>query len=332
METSMRKLLTFLIALSAIIFAVVSPVSAQGFNGGGFNVGLGPFASGAVAALRLPTFSPALLPHPWQSIPRTRPRTPIWSAALWPMASSPASMSGSGSGSSACGVGSFDALYIFATNTTVGSNATLAGLNLCGTSFTITVNGSPALTADQGWAAFASLTTDYLDTGFNPFTATSPNFTINSAHFAIWNNTNITGDAAMGTGNTTSFNHMYPQFSAGTFYSRLDDASASGPYTISNPQALLVGNRSSSSAVQAYGNTGSGFGSLSGPSTSTAGSAVNNATMQILRQNGATNSGSYQLGAASFGGSLSSGNVTSYYGRMKTYMTAVGVCGVITCP
>jgi hypothetical protein len=41
----MRKFLTFLIALAAIIFAVVSPSSAQGFNGGGFNVGLGPFAS-----------------------------------------------------------------------------------------------------------------------------------------------------------------------------------------------------------------------------------------------------------------------------------------------
>src|SRR5258708_7802345 len=42
----MRKLLTFLIALAAIVVAVVSPVSAQGFNGGGFNVGQGPFASG----------------------------------------------------------------------------------------------------------------------------------------------------------------------------------------------------------------------------------------------------------------------------------------------
>jgi hypothetical protein len=45
----MRKLLTFLIALGAIVFAIVSPVSAQGFNGGGFNMGLGPFASGGFA-------------------------------------------------------------------------------------------------------------------------------------------------------------------------------------------------------------------------------------------------------------------------------------------
>jgi hypothetical protein len=42
----MRRLLTFLIALSANVVAVVSPVSAQGFNGGGFNIGLGPFTSG----------------------------------------------------------------------------------------------------------------------------------------------------------------------------------------------------------------------------------------------------------------------------------------------
>jgi hypothetical protein len=42
----MRKLLILLIALSANVVEVVSPVSAQGFNGGGFNVGLGPFAAG----------------------------------------------------------------------------------------------------------------------------------------------------------------------------------------------------------------------------------------------------------------------------------------------
>ena len=40
----MRKLLTLSVVLGAIVFAVVSPASAQGFNGGGFNVGLGPFA------------------------------------------------------------------------------------------------------------------------------------------------------------------------------------------------------------------------------------------------------------------------------------------------
>jgi hypothetical protein len=45
METTMRKLLTFLIALGAVVFAIVSPASAQGFNGGGFNIGLGPFAA-----------------------------------------------------------------------------------------------------------------------------------------------------------------------------------------------------------------------------------------------------------------------------------------------
>jgi hypothetical protein len=35
----MRKLLTLWIALAAIVFAVCSPVSAQGFNGGCFNCG-----------------------------------------------------------------------------------------------------------------------------------------------------------------------------------------------------------------------------------------------------------------------------------------------------
>jgi Alpha-L-arabinofuranosidase B, catalytic len=47
----MRKLLTFLIALAEIVVAVYSPVSAQGFNGGGFNVGIGPFAAGGALVL-----------------------------------------------------------------------------------------------------------------------------------------------------------------------------------------------------------------------------------------------------------------------------------------
>jgi hypothetical protein len=41
----MRKLLTLSAFLGAAVFAVVSPASAQGFNEGGFNIGLGPFAS-----------------------------------------------------------------------------------------------------------------------------------------------------------------------------------------------------------------------------------------------------------------------------------------------
>jgi hypothetical protein len=50
----MRKLLTFLIALAGIVLGVCSPSSAQGFNGGGFNIGLGPFASGGGAPIVAP--------------------------------------------------------------------------------------------------------------------------------------------------------------------------------------------------------------------------------------------------------------------------------------
>jgi hypothetical protein len=321
----MRKLLTFLIALSANIVAVVSPVSAQGFNGGGFNVGLGPFASGG-GCTQATNFLARVTAA---SLTIDSTHTTAYTNLICGLVTDgiiTGSMSGAGSGSSACGAGSFDGLYIFATNTTSGTNTTLAGLNLCGTSFTITVNGTPTFTTDRGWTA-GNIVNDYLDTGFNASTATSPNFTLNTAHFAVWNNTNSTDtNAAIGNGNATSLNHMYPQFSAGSFYSRLNDGTASGAYTISNPQGLLVGNRSGASAIQAYqGSTSLGAG------TQAAGSGVNNATMQILRLNGGSST-TFQIGAASFGGSFSSGQVASYYGRMKTYMTAVGVCGVITCP
>jgi hypothetical protein len=47
----MCKLLTFLIALASIIFAVCSPASAQGFNGGCFNCGCPACGGGGAATL-----------------------------------------------------------------------------------------------------------------------------------------------------------------------------------------------------------------------------------------------------------------------------------------
>jgi hypothetical protein len=326
----MRKLLTFLIALSANVVAVVSPVSAQGFNGGGFNVGLGPFASGGGGCTQATNFLGRVTAA---SLTIDSTHTTAYTNLICGLVTDgiiTGSMSGAGSGSSACGAGSFDGLYIFATNTTGGSNTTLAGLNLCGTSFTITVNGTfiSGFTADRGYQA-ASGSFDYLETNFNPSTATSPNFQLNSAHQAVWNNTNATDTVAIiGTGNTTVFDHSYIKFSDNNHYSRLNDGSAASGYAITNPQSLLLDNRSGAGAIQSYqGSTSLGTG------TQASGTSVNNATMQILRQNGASVSSTvYQIGAASFGGSFSSGQVASYYARMKTYMTAVGVCGVITCP
>ena len=68
-----------------------------------------------------------------------------------------------------------DALYVLAQQ-----NATDARLNLVGTNYTLT--GTPTFTAYQGFTGG----TGFLDTGFNPATATSPNFIRNNASMSVW--------------------------------------------------------------------------------------------------------------------------------------------------
>jgi hypothetical protein len=258
----MRKLLTLLIALSANVVAVVSPVSAQGFNGGGFNVGLGPFASGGGGCTQATNFLARVTAA---SLTIDGTHTTAYTNLICGLVTDgliTGAMTGAqGSGAdcnSTPGTGFFDGLYIYATNTTAGSAVTLTEMNLCGTSNTLTDGSGGSFTshftADRGYLPGAN--SDYFETGFNASTATSPTFTLNSAHFAVWNNTNsFDTNAVMGTGNVTSFNHMYAKFSDNNFYSRLNDSSAASGYAITNPQSLLIGNRSGSGAIQGYGNT-----------------------------------------------------------------------------
>ena len=76
-----------------------------------------------------------------------------------------------------------DGLWVFAQQTAADSL-----LNLVGTNYGLTNVGGAAFTSFRGYTFTA---TTYLDTGFNAATATSPNFTQNSASFGVWTN----GDA-----------------------------------------------------------------------------------------------------------------------------------------
>jgi hypothetical protein len=94
-----------------------------------------------------------------------------------------------------------DALYVFATDTsphallnwvssTVATPATISG----------TIAFSPAGAGVCGFATAAS--NGSINTGFNPTTATSPNFVLNSNSVGVWDN-------ATGAGDTTAFNAIY---------------------------------------------------------------------------------------------------------------------------
>ena len=94
----------------------------------------------------------------------------------------------------------------------------------------------------------------------------------------------------------------------------------SGGVTQGVNNGFYLGNRSGASAAQTYVN-GSDIGLTAVNST-----ALSDRSMAILGSNAATRvGGGYQISAASIGGSLTSGQVTSFYNRLRTYMTAVGV-------
>jgi hypothetical protein len=82
-----------------------------------------------------------------------------------------------------------DRLWIFAAENQPSALVDMVALDLA------TVSGhAPTFTADNGYAGNGSST--YVDTTFNPATQ-STNFTLNSGHIAVWDNTNRAQDAAL---------------------------------------------------------------------------------------------------------------------------------------
>lgn len=105
-----------------------------------------------------------------------------------------------------------DGAWLLATDT-----AGNAALNLISTSFTLTVNGSPAFTADSGYVGGS---TANLDTGFNPTSASSPHYTLTSASLFGWTSVTPSGDAGSmwGYASADTSAYVYPHFSDNKFY------------------------------------------------------------------------------------------------------------------
>ena len=89
-----------------------------------------------------------------------------------------------------------DCLYVLAQQ-----NQTDALLNLVGTNYSLINNGLVPFVAYQG---FTGNGVGYLDTGFNPGIATSPNFVQNNASMGVWIlNSRTSGAAYYDIGNNT---------------------------------------------------------------------------------------------------------------------------------
>lgn len=202
----------------------------------------------------------------------------------------------------------FDALYIFAT-----ADTTTAALNLCGATF----NGNPTsltFTADSGYTATSG---QNFQTSFNPSTATSPKYVQNSAHLSVWNLVN-SGTTSVDISSGSLGQNLI--FLAGSIYARVNDNPESSGFTASDFRGHIFGNRSSSTARQLYQNASTTLiGGTVATYPSTPSQAPNNADIIGI------SSGDHTIAMISIGASLNSTQITNFYNRLRTYMTAVGV-------
>ncbi|MCX5516250.1 hypothetical protein C3941_19865 [Kaistia algarum] len=201
-----------------------------------------------------------------------------------------------------------DALYLLA-----AADSQAARLNIVQNAYNLSAVSSPTFVADRGYTGDG--VASYLDTGFNPTTAPSPKFTLNSAHLAIWSRTNLISGTLFDAGNGNA------RINAGsnalnTMRAGLNDATLNNYGAVGVSTGHFALNRSASGALQGYRNGGS----LA--SQTTASTALSNANILLL-----TNQTSYstrQLPAAHFGQSLTATEIAAIYAALNVYLTAVG--------
>jgi hypothetical protein len=200
-----------------------------------------------------------------------------------------------------------DALYVFA-----APDATTALLNLVQNLYNATNSGA-TFTADAGYTGDGS--SAFIDSGFNPSTASTPNFVQDSAVIFGWSNTIVAeqgvlvGDPVAVTGN----NAIYPESAGGTAFFLVNGSN----YNVSASnggasKGLYAANRSSSLNLAGY-KDGASFASASVSSTT-----VVNANLVFLKGDNGLES-TRQILSGGIGESLSSGEHANLYARLHTY-------------
>jgi hypothetical protein len=205
-----------------------------------------------------------------------------------------------------------DLFYVFAIN-----SSTNAGLNWVSSSFPITVNGTCTFTANQGYTGDGS--TCYLAQGYN-FASSATNFAQNSGSMGACNfNAAANAETLMGGQQSGTYNEM--GFSASAIFYDINDTACPN-FTFTNTSGNWMASRTGATALALYLNGSSvntsAASSLTPPST----------TAIILALDGGTGTGiqfsNAQMGVAFVGAGLSSGQASSVYSRIHTYLVAVG--------
>ena len=201
-----------------------------------------------------------------------------------------------------------DALYVLAAH-----DAQAARLNFIADQFNLTAVSSPAFTVDRGYQGDGVST--FLQTSFSPTTAVSPKFVQNSGHIMFWSRTAASsGNVDMGNGNTIIATRL-----AGDLAAHRVNAASSSNSTETDGSGCYVSSRTGSLAADntLYRNGTSratGIGS----------SAPDSGTMRVLGRSTTVSFSSRQSAAASIGGGLTAGEVSSLYTSLNTYLQAIG--------
>lgn len=206
----------------------------------------------------------------------------------------------------------FDLLFVYATDTTTGSNQSVALLNLPNITYTASLISTPIFTADRGFNN-APASGEAVSINFNPFTVIGSQYTLNSAHASVWNLTNGTDTALLAAGASNSALALYPKFSDNNAYLRINDSA--GGFAVSDARGHFLGNRDGLTSRQGYQNAVS-----IGTYGSVATSGLDNSNIQCPFADSVN-----QAAMVSVGASLSATDTTNFYNLLRTYMTAVGV-------
>ena len=161
-------------------------------------------------------------------------------------------------------------------------------------------------------------TSAFLDSGFNPTTAISPNYTTASASAFAWSlesGDDPNGDGLLGqdTGSQGRLD-IYPGLTS--FSGRLNSTSeASGTYTVGNAAGLWLMSRLTSAGWYIYQNGNLLLSPMSGNNSET------NANIVFLKTKSDFFTGG--IAASGFGAGLTSQDISNLYARLSTYMQAI---------
>lgn len=205
-----------------------------------------------------------------------------------------------------------DALYVFAAH-----DAQAAVLNWKQDLYNCTPIDDPQFDTDLGFTGDG--TSSYLDTGFNPDTATSPNFLQDNSSMGVWSGTEVNA-TQYDCGSTSAA--IVSRASSNALTRSSSPSSDTWALPAETSIGLTMFSRSDGDGYVAQRDT------AAATSIVRASVALQSLPFYILARSNAgpvaANHSARRIQACFFGGSLTSGQRNSLYIALNTYMTAVG--------